>query len=314
MEGIADHVAGCLQLAILLEVSAPKPGNVNLAAHFPNTRYEHFLASAVAVEPSFREAAIQGMKYQEKKIEPSQTSLGRIIRTAIVRVNTWQRGGNTLLGAMILLSPIAVAAGIALADRETLRLPELRANINSVVKSTTPADAVAFYEAINLANPNGLVGKAPTLDVNDPESRKRIVKEGITLYDILRISAAYDSISGELVENYPLTFDVGYPYLSEQLRKKSNLNEAIVHTFLKVLSVKPDTLVVRKAGIKKAEEISEKAREVLDLGGLRTNPGSRAATSLDRELRRQGNQLNPGTTADVISAILAVSILNGYRP
>jgi triphosphoribosyl-dephospho-CoA synthetase len=44
----AEHIAQCLELAIMLEVSANKPGNVNFAVGFEGTRVEHFLASAVA--------------------------------------------------------------------------------------------------------------------------------------------------------------------------------------------------------------------------------------------------------------------------
>ena len=55
---IAEHVSRCLELAILLEVSAhPKPGNVHRTADFRETRYEHFLASAVAVAPHFKHTA-----------------------------------------------------------------------------------------------------------------------------------------------------------------------------------------------------------------------------------------------------------------
>jgi triphosphoribosyl-dephospho-CoA synthetase len=38
-------------LAILLEVSADKPGNVNLVVGFEGTNHMHFLASAVAAAP-----------------------------------------------------------------------------------------------------------------------------------------------------------------------------------------------------------------------------------------------------------------------
>ncbi|MCW4055912.1 MAG: triphosphoribosyl-dephospho-CoA synthase, partial [Candidatus Bathyarchaeota archaeon] len=58
--GAAQQVSSSLQLAILLEVSADKPGNVNRTASFRSTRYEHFLASAVAVGPSFELAAERG--------------------------------------------------------------------------------------------------------------------------------------------------------------------------------------------------------------------------------------------------------------
>jgi triphosphoribosyl-dephospho-CoA synthetase len=38
----AKHISKCLELAILLEVSADKPGNVNFVVGFEGTRVEHF--------------------------------------------------------------------------------------------------------------------------------------------------------------------------------------------------------------------------------------------------------------------------------
>src|SRR5918995_3951284 len=48
----AADVAAAAQLACLLEASAPKPGNVSPGLHFHDTRYEDFLASAVAIGPA----------------------------------------------------------------------------------------------------------------------------------------------------------------------------------------------------------------------------------------------------------------------
>ena len=56
----AQHISKCLELAILLEVSAEKPGNVNLTSSFEGTICQHFLASAVASGPVFEEAAYRG--------------------------------------------------------------------------------------------------------------------------------------------------------------------------------------------------------------------------------------------------------------
>jgi triphosphoribosyl-dephospho-CoA synthase len=310
----AKHVSGCLQLAILLEVSAHKPGNVNRATGFQNTRYEHFLASAVAVEPGFAYAAQLGIMVSEGKIELNEISIGEIIRNVVVNVNAWQHGGNTLLGTVLLLSPIAAASGMTLAKNNRFSVSRLRENIKLVIESTTPSDAVAVYEAINIANPSGLVDKAPTLDVNDPKSKETILEENVTLYDVFKISAPYDSISREWVENYPITFKTGFPFFAQQLDETGSLNTAIVNTFLKVLSSVPDTLIVRKVGLEKAKEISEKAREILRLGGLTTARGRDKLSSFDKELRGSANRYNPGTTADIIAAVLAVSILNGYRP
>src|SRR5205823_6047305 len=48
----AVDVATAGQLACLLEVSAPKPGNVSPFASFRDTTYEDFLASAAAIGPA----------------------------------------------------------------------------------------------------------------------------------------------------------------------------------------------------------------------------------------------------------------------
>lgn len=311
---IAKYVSSSLQLAILLEVSAHKPGNVNRTADFQSTQYEHFLASAVAVEPSFAQAAERGIMVAHGKIEPNRICIGKTIEDAVIDIDAWQHGGNTLLGTVILLAPIAMAAGITLARREKLSLSKLRENMKPVVESTTASDAVAVYEAIKIASPSGLVDEAPTLDVNDPKSIKTILKEGITLYDVFKISAPYDSISKEWVENYPITFEIGLPYFAQQIEETGSMDIAAVHAFLKVLSTIPDTLIARKVGSERAKEVSEEARGIMGSGGLATSVGRGKLERFDKELRKSGNQNNPGTTADIIAAVLAISILNGYRP
>ena len=109
----------------------------------------------------------------------------------------------------------------------------LRKNIDLVVKSTTACDSVHLYEAVDIANPSGL-NDAPDLDVTDPNSKERLLKENVTLFDVFKIASAYDDICVEWVNNYPVTFDLAYPYLMDQLKSKP-LNTAVVHTFLKIL-------------------------------------------------------------------------------
>jgi triphosphoribosyl-dephospho-CoA synthase len=310
---LAQHVSECLQLAVLLEVSSyPKPGNVHRTADFKKTRYEHFLASAVAVAPHFKSAAERGIMISSGKAGLDQINIGEMIKNAVESVGAWQRGENTLLGTIILLSPIAVAAGMTFAE-DSFSILKLREKMRIVVESTTPADAVAVYDAIEIAKPGGL-GKAPKLDVTDPASRQKILKDQVTLFDVFKIASEYDSITYEWVNNYPITFDLGYPYFTQQLEKTKDVNTATVHTFLKILAEIPDTLIARKAGLAKAKEVSAQAKQVLEMGGLTTQPGKDRLWKLDEKLRDPTNQLNPGTTADIIAAVLAVSVLNGYRP
>jgi triphosphoribosyl-dephospho-CoA synthase len=310
----ARHISRCLELAILFEVSADKPGNVNLIVGFERTRCEHFIASAVAASSSFEWAAERGVEVSRGKINISDVGLGRIIKDCVADIDVWQGGGNTLLGTVILLSPIAVAAGMTPTKEEYIfEIPELRENLRLVVESTTPEDAVDVYEAIKIANPSGL-GTAPDLDINDSSSINRIREEKVSLYDTFVIASKYDTVCSEWAKNYPITFDVAYPYLMEQIREIKDLGGTIINTFLKVLADYPDSFIARKAGIEKAREVSYMAKGVLELGGLETSKGKQRLREFDLELRKSSNLLNPGTTADIIAAALALAILGGYRP
>ena len=307
----ADYISRCLELAILFEVSGyPKPGNVHRTADFPGTTFEHYLASAVAITPSFRMTAEQGIRVSRGEIESSELGIGNVIKDAVNRMLGSQSGGNTLLGAIIILAPIAAAAGMV---RNSFSLPKLREKIKVVVESTTPEDAVEVYDAIALVNPGGL-NKPKKLDVTDPKSKKKILDEGVTLLDTFKIASSYDSIASEWVNNYPITFDLGYQYLVKQLEETGDINTATVHTFMEILSEVPDTFISRKVGQTKAESISAEAKEVLNEGGLTTPLGRNLLLKFDSKLRDPKNDLSPGTTADITEAVLALNNLNGYKP
>jgi triphosphoribosyl-dephospho-CoA synthase len=308
----AKHVVQCLELAILLETGAHKPGNVSVVTDFEKTRFEHFLASAVAAASSFEFGARQGIAVSRGKMKVRDIGVGNIIKMCVADIDAWQHGGNTLLGTVILLSPMAVAAGMTLA-RESFNLLSLRKNLKLIVESTTPEDAVNLYKAIEIAKPSGL-GKAPDLDLNDPSSKKKILDEMVSLYEVFKIAEGYDTICSEWTNNYHITFDLAFPSLQKRLQITENPSRAIVQTFIEVLAEVPDTFIARKAGIEKAREISAKAKEIVKLGGGETSMGRKALNEFDHELRKSSNLLNPGTTADIIAAALAVCILNGYRP
>jgi len=308
----AKHISKCLESAILFEVSANKPGNVNFVVGFEGTRVEHFLASAVAAAPSFEKAARRGIAVKDCKLAISKVGIGQLIKDCVSDIDAWQTGGNTLLGTIILFIPMAVAAGMTPLKGKGFDLAKLRENIRLAVKATTPKDAVNVYEAIDTAKPSGLNG-APDLDVRDPDSKKRLIEENVSLFEVFKIAAGYDDVCYEWVNNYPITFEMAYPHLVEQLKTKS-LNKAIIHTFLKVLSDRPDTFISRKIGVSKTLEVSAFAQRALSLGGAETPEGKKSIIAFDKRLRHSGNDYNPGTTADIIATTLALCTLDGYRP
>jgi triphosphoribosyl-dephospho-CoA synthase len=275
----AAEVAAAAQLACLLEVSAPKPGNVSPDRHFHDTRYEDFLASAVAIGPALAEAQTQ--------------PLGATIRRAVEDTLRWTRS-NTNLGIVLLLAPLAKGA---LREGGTLR-----ARLGHVLGETTVADAAEVYAAIRRARPGGL-GQSAAEDVARPPT--------VVLREAMRLAAERDAIAREYVTDFALTFDTGVPALLEARRQGLPWTDAAVETHLALLEACPDTHIARKLGALEAEGVSQRAREVRAAGGTRSLAGRQALAELDRELRDPRNRRNPGSTADLTCAALFVVILEG---
>lgn len=273
------EVAAAGQLACLLEVSAPKPGNVSPGLHFHDTRYEDFLASAVAIGPALAAAGRQ--------------PLGATIRQAVTATGRWTPA-NTNLGIVLLLAPLAQAAGVVGGS--------LRERLSAVLAATSVADAAETYAAIRLARPGGL-GSAASQDVAASPS--------VTLQQAMALAAERDTIAREYVTDFATTFEVGAPALRQARETGLSWSEATVEAYLRILAERPDTHIARKLGARVADEVSRRAREVEGAGATRTEAGRQALAEFDAELRSPANERNPGTTADLTCAALFVVILEG---
>jgi triphosphoribosyl-dephospho-CoA synthase len=274
-----EEIAAAAQLACLLEVSAPKPGNVSPERHFHDTRFEDFLASAVAIGPALATAGAR--------------PLGTTIRSAIEATARWTRS-NTNLGIVLLLAPLARAA--ARADGN------LRDRLGAVLAETTVADAAETYAAIRRVRPGGL-GESSAEDVSRAPT--------VTLCQAMALAAERDAIAREYTNRFALTFEVGAPALAAARSRGMMWTEATVECFLALLSVGPDTHIARKLGNTEAERISARARAVVAAGGVGSAEGRAGLAGLDAELRDARNTRNPGTTADLTCAALFVVILEG---
>jgi triphosphoribosyl-dephospho-CoA synthase len=302
----------CAQLAAALEVSGwPKPGNVHRVANFRDTRFEHYIAGAVAIGPAIAKAAYQGIKLQKGEINPSEVGVGRWILHAIQYIRYWH-SHNTNLGMIILMSPLATAAGTFI-DTRKIKIEELRRKFELIARATTPQDALDLYKAISLTMPSGMgkVDEAP--DVTDADTWNQLIEKEITLFKTMEISADWDTISKEFVNALEISLEKGYPFFRQTYKSTNDINTATVHTFLFLLSSIPDTLIQRKLGGDVAKQISHRAQEVLDQGGLLTKQGTKALKRFDISLRDAENKFNPGTTADLIAVILMTNLLEGMQ-
>ena len=307
-----NKIQCCAQLAATLELSGwPKPGNVHRTADFKDTRFEHYLAGAVAIGPAIARAASQGVKLQKGEIQTSDVGIGRWILQGIRDVKQWNEP-NTNLGMLILMVPLATAAGTLIEERE-FEIELLRKQFNHIVQATTPQDALDLYQAIATVSPGGMGKVDDEADVTDENTWNILKEREITLFRTMEISQEWDTISKEFVTALELSLGKGYPFFRQTYVSTKDVNITTVHTFLFLLSSKPDTLIQRKLGNEAAMQVSYKAKEVLEMGGLLTQKGTDALHHFDRSLRDSENRYNPGTTADLISVILMVNLMQGMK-
>ena len=134
-------------LACLLEVCAPKPGNVHRGADFEDMSLNDFVVSA----------ELLGQAIDSRKTD----ELGLLVLNA-TRATQSLVSVNTNLGIILLVCPLTIAANDGDLSSTAVR---------RLLKETGPEDAANIFTAIRSVNPGGL-GDTDQMDVNEqaPES------------------------------------------------------------------------------------------------------------------------------------------------
>jgi len=289
MDGLftSSRIARCAVLAMILEVSGtPKPGNIDRDHDYVSTRYEDFLASAVGVYPIMEKACKEG-------------GIGSSILEASGESVRWQGGGNTHFGAYILLFPLIKAA---------VRGPieNLRENAIDIVKETTVEDAIDFYRAFSMVDVRmkkreDLAEGDRELDVGSKGAPEELRRRGMTMFDVMSLSAKNDMVAREWVDGFRRSFEAADKIYGK--RETSTMNDATVLSYLELLAAEPDTLVAKKYDMNKAIYVQGLAIDVLE----------RRMTLKELSQRLFFEKINPGSTADIIIAGLFIALLNGMK-
>ncbi len=280
--GSAQNVSGLsagrlAQVACLLEVTARKPGNVHRFRDFSDLHYMDFLLSATAIGGPLDRAEERGI---------GATVLAAVKATRRV-VST-----NTNLGMILLLAPLAaVPPPIGLAE-----------GIQQVLAATTQDDARLVYQAIFLASPGGL-GRVDEQDVAAVPT--------MTLREVMALAVDRDLVARQYATGFQEVLQEVLPMIRAALQAGHLLETAIIAAFLGTLARHPDSLIVRKAGPEAARSASRQAAEVLQAGWPGTALSQHRLHELDAWLRSRANQLNPGTTADLVTAALFAALRDG---
>jgi triphosphoribosyl-dephospho-CoA synthase len=269
------------QLACVLEVTAPKAGNVHPGADFADTTWRDFITSAEVIRPIMDRAGELG-------VGPTVLQCVQATRQAV--------GRNTNLGIVLLFAPLCAAApGEPVVPPNTLG-----AAVRGVLQSLTQDDADAVYEAIRLASPGGL-GSVARQDVR--------TRPTVSLVEAMRLAAHRDAIARQYVNGFHDVLHAGPRWFPSS---SMPLDQAIVRTHLQRMADEPDSLIQRKCGLNEAVEAHHRAKAVLDAGWPDTPESQALFDDLDAWLREGGNRRNPGTSADLVAAGLLAAFRYGW--
>jgi triphosphoribosyl-dephospho-CoA synthase len=209
--------------------------------------------------------------------------VGPLVHEAVRQTRHFARS-NTNLGIILLLAPLAAAT----------RQPGMRSGLGEVLAGLDQEDARDVYAAIRLANPAGL-GRVEQQDVS--------AEPTLPLRQVMALAADRDLVARQYANGFREVFDDGVPALVRGLELTGGLESAIVFCHLSLLARHPDSLIARKRGPAEAEEATRRARLVL--------AGEMSVDELDAWLRAEGRGRNPGTTADLVTAVLFVALREG---
>ena len=256
---------------------SPKPGNVAPGQEFADATTDDFLSSARAIAPVLAAA--------------SERTLGETILEA-VQATRRVVNHNTNLGIILLLAPLA-------------KVPldmSLSVGISEVLNATTVADSRLVYEAIRIAQPGGL-GEAGEQDLSDEPT--------LNLLECMRLAADRDMIAAQYLNGFHQVLTCGPNWLREAAEISVLQSQQISWLAVRVLAEFGDSLIARKCGQLMSDVVRKKAQELLDSGWPIQHHAASRFAEFDAFLREDGNQRNPGTTADLIAAILFAALRDG---
>ena len=317
----AEKISAFASFAMISEAAAyPKPGNVHRLKDFKDTFFEHFTASAASVQPVFQKIAKDGEIAEEDGI----ILFGRYFEEAVQKSQMIQTGGNTHFGTLILLLPIAAAAGKMTGDIKRQALSE---EAFEICRKTTEEDAICFYKAFCILSiPVIKTGEKGALeyDLTDAALPEKIKANHVSLFDLMKMGSERDMISAEWANGFEKSKLFAEKLQENKIRFEKNpkkcfgtaVNSAVVYTFMEFLVNYKDTFISTKFDEKTAAKVQKKAAKIMKKKNKpenRTNLKKmiREIEKLDEELREK--KINPGSLADIAAAGIFISLLEGMK-
>ncbi|WP_315118700.1 triphosphoribosyl-dephospho-CoA synthase CitG [uncultured Clostridium sp.] len=199
-------------------------------------------------------------------------------------------GVNTHKGMLFLMGISCVAAGNVIYNKKDFK--EIR---NTIIHM---CDGLVEKELLPLRkNFEGSI-------LNEEMLQDKKLSYGEKLYLLHGI----EGVRGEIEKGLPIVFEFALDFYKESI--DLNKNDRSVHTLLGIMQYSEDSNILHRHSLTTLKEINEKAKNIISMGGVRTEEGRRAIYNLDKDFVKR--RISPGGSADLLALTVFFYLVEEY--
>lgn len=136
---------------------------------------------------------------------------------------------------------------------------------------------------------------------------KRIDKDHLTAGEKLFCDYGIVGIRGEVESGFPSVIEYGLPALEEAFVRGANLNDALVHSLMALMTIVEDSNVIWRTNLAMARKVRKIAHAILSAGSIFTATGRAGLSAAEKYFIR--HRISPGGSADLLSITIALYLL-----
>ncbi|WP_125153966.1 triphosphoribosyl-dephospho-CoA synthase CitG [Clostridium rectalis] len=288
---IAFDISSFAVQSMLYEVACnPSPGLVSIVSMGAHNDMDHytFIDSTCSLLKYLTLCCEKGFSNKTpKEILKDARSLGIDAENRMFKKTN---GVNTHKGMLFLMGVVCIATAKAIHDKKDFK------HIKSIIKDMC----------------EGLVEKELCIlkdKLNTFNSLEEMCKEIKLSYgEKLYLLYGIEGIRGEVEKGLPIIFDFALNFYKENNDLKQN--DRLVQTLLGIMQHSEDSNILHKHSVKTLNEMQEKSKNILSIGGVRTKKGRNEINNFDKEFSLR--KISPGGSADLLAITVFFYLVEEY--
>ncbi|WML37023.1 triphosphoribosyl-dephospho-CoA synthase CitG [Clostridium sp. OS1-26] len=117
-----------------------------------------------------------------------------------------------------------------------------------------------------------------------------------------------EGVRGEIERGIPTVFNFSLDFYKQS--EDLNINDRLVHTLIGIMQICNDSTIIHRHNPQVLEEVKEKAKEIVKLGGMKTAYGRGKINSLCEEFIEKN--ISPGGSADLLGVTVFLYLVEQY--